>query len=64
MTSSDAFEEAEKVSTSVDKHASREIDEDLESNRNSGLLGHVNLDGQTVLSKKSDKYGFISRFGH
>ena len=33
-------------------------------NRNSRLLGHVEIVRSTVLSKKSDKYGFISGFGH
>ena len=37
----------------------------FKKNRNSRLLGHVNFDGQRYrFVKKSDKYGFISRFGH
>ena len=36
-----------------------------EKNRKSRLLVHVNFDGQNHrFVKKSDKYGFLSGFGH
>ena len=41
------------------------IEKEIEKNRNSRLLGHVNFDGQKYrFVKKSDKYGFFSGFGH